>query len=171
VKATKLNSRSANAFNSLGVILAHLERNVEALASFDAALKLEPNHVQALSNRCNSLNKLRRFDDAIDSSNRALAINPNYSEAYIPRGAALFGCKRYMEALEKPPLKLVKPSSVTGPQPSRTLGNHGRSLWDRVMIDYEINDVGGNEMLLQACQALDRAEAVGRPPQPVGWQP
>ena len=58
---------------------------------------------------------------------------------------------------KKPSLKLVKPPP-TWPAPSRTLGNHGRSLWDRVMIDYEISDAGGLEMLLQACAALDRAE-------------
>ena len=61
---------------------------------------------------------------------------------------------------KKPSLKLMKPSPVTVPAPSRSLGNHGRSLWDRVMSEYEISDVGGNEMLLQACQALDRAEAL-----------
>jgi hypothetical protein len=60
---------------------------------------------------------------------------------------------------KKPPLKLVT-STATLPAPSRKLGNHGRSLWDRVMTDYEIRDVGGLEMLMQACQALDRAEAL-----------
>ena len=60
---------------------------------------------------------------------------------------------------KKPSLKLVKPT-VTGPQPSRTLGNHGRSLWYSVMDEYAVEDVGGREMLLQACQALDRAEAL-----------
>ena len=122
---------------------------------------------------------------------------------------------------KKPPPKLVKPSPVTGPAPSRSLGNHGRSLWDRVQTEYDIQDSGGLEMLLQACAALDRAESlrleidrdgevirtrgtvkdhpglkhelanrsfvvrtlaplglnfetvkpVGRPPQPIGWQP
>jgi hypothetical protein len=57
-------------------------------------------------------------------------------------------------------LKLVKPSPATWAAPSRTLGKHGRSLWDRVMIDYEISDIGGLEMLMQACAALDRAEAL-----------
>ena len=123
---------------------------------------------------------------------------------------------------KKPPLKLVKPTPATWPAPSRTLGNHGRSLWDRIMSEYDIQDSGGLEMLLQACAALDRAESlreqidqdgevirlrsmvrdhpalkhelanrafvvrtlaklglnfeairpsVGRPPQPMGWQP
>ena len=61
---------------------------------------------------------------------------------------------------KKPPLKFVSPSPVTGPAPSRTLGNHGRSLWDRVMTEYDIQDSGGLEMLLQACGALDRAESL-----------
>jgi hypothetical protein len=60
---------------------------------------------------------------------------------------------------KKPPLKLVT-SLATLPAPSRKLGSHGRSLWDHVMRDYGIDDVGGLEMLLQACQALDRAEAL-----------
>jgi hypothetical protein len=123
---------------------------------------------------------------------------------------------------KKPPLKLVKPSPATRQAPLRSLGRHGQSLWDRVMSEYEIDDGGGLEMLMQACAALDRAEilhdeinrdgevirvrgtvkdhpalkhelanrafvvrtlarlglnfeairpSVGRPPQPVGWQP
>jgi hypothetical protein len=59
---------------------------------------------------------------------------------------------------KKPPLKLMQPSSATWAAPSRTLGRHGRSLWDRVQSEYEVQDAGGLEMLAQACQALDRAE-------------
>ena len=99
-KATKLNPRSANAFNSLGVILGALKRHEEALGSFDTALGLDRNHVPALSNRGNSLNELQRYQDAIASTDRALAIDPNYSEACIPRGAALLASKRPSEALE-----------------------------------------------------------------------
>jgi hypothetical protein len=38
------------------------------------------------------------------------------------------------------------------------LGPHGRSLWTRVMAEYDVADCGGREMLAQACAALDRAE-------------
>src|SRR5689334_2692749 len=41
-KATRLNPRSTNAFNSLGVIYGVLGRHAEALSSFDSALKLDP---------------------------------------------------------------------------------------------------------------------------------
>ena len=59
---------------------------------------------------------------------------------------------------KKPPLKLVKPSPVTGPAPSRTLGKAGATLWSSIMTEYDIQDSGGLEMLQQACAALDRAE-------------
>jgi hypothetical protein len=55
-------------------------------------------------------------------------------------------------------LKLVKPSTATGPQPSRSLGKAGSGLWQAVMSEYEITDSGGLEMLQQACAACDRAE-------------
>ena len=61
---------------------------------------------------------------------------------------------------KKPSLKLVKPPTTKWLPPLRALGKHGQSLWDRVMNDYEISDSGGLEMLMQACTALDRAEAL-----------
>jgi hypothetical protein len=50
--------------------------------------------------------------------------------------------------------------SATFSQPPRTLRDPGLSLWNRIMSEYRIEDCGGLEMLTQACQALDRAEAL-----------
>jgi hypothetical protein len=63
--------------------------------------------------------------------------------------------------LAKAPLNLV-PSTPpqTGANPPRTLGNHGLSLWNRIMSEYDVRDAGGVEMLTLACEALDRAEAL-----------
>src|SRR5262249_17959867 len=44
------------------------------------------------------------------------------------------------------------------PNPPRKLGEAGGSLWNRVQSEYLIQDVGGVELLLQACLAADRAE-------------
>jgi hypothetical protein len=60
---------------------------------------------------------------------------------------------------DKPPLSLVA-SETIGISPPRPLGPHGASLWQRVMREYGISDTGGIELLAQACQALDRAEAL-----------
>jgi|SRR6516162_742527 hypothetical protein len=60
---------------------------------------------------------------------------------------------------EKPPFSIVS-SETTGIFPPRKLGPHGTALWNRVQREYRIDDCGGVELLTQACQALDRAEAL-----------
>jgi hypothetical protein len=46
------------------------------------------------------------------------------------------------------------------PLPPRKLAKHGRALWNRVHTEYRLDDVGSQELLCQACTALDRAEAL-----------
>lgn len=60
---------------------------------------------------------------------------------------------------EKPPLTMLDPTS-TGISPPRKLGDHGLSLWNSVQNAYRIDDVGGIELLAQACAAADRVEAL-----------
>jgi hypothetical protein len=57
------------------------------------------------------------------------------------------------------PLTLIHPAPI-GISPPRALGAHGTALWNRVQAEYRIEDIGGIELLTQACQALDRAEAL-----------
>jgi hypothetical protein len=45
-------------------------------------------------------------------------------------------------------------------KPHRPLGQAGRTLWDRIQAEYGIHDVGGIELLTNACTGLDRAEAL-----------
>jgi phage terminase small subunit len=65
-----------------------------------------------------------------------------------------------MKKSAKPPLRIVSDLDATGPQPSRPLGAHGQALWRRVLGEYDVSDAAGVEMLTQACQACDRAEAL-----------
>jgi hypothetical protein len=68
-----------------------------------------------------------------------------------------------MRKTDKPPLRIVANLDAPGPhppQPSRPLGEHGTRLWPRTTEEYRIEDVAGVEVLTQACQALDRAEAL-----------
>jgi hypothetical protein len=62
--------------------------------------------------------------------------------------------------MARKPLHIVAISDVTGPQPSRPLGEQGRALWDRILSEYVVDDASGIELLTQACQACDRAEAL-----------
>jgi hypothetical protein len=44
--------------------------------------------------------------------------------------------------------------------PLRKLGVHGSSLWDVIMSEYHLEDGGGLEILMQACEAADRVAAL-----------
>jgi hypothetical protein len=60
----------------------------------------------------------------------------------------------------KPPLKVVGNQGSSAREPPRPLGEPGKSLWNRVMSAYAITDVGGKELLFQACAAADRVETL-----------
>jgi hypothetical protein len=54
-----------------------------------------------------------------------------------------------------PPLTLVS-SSATGSSPTRRLGATGADLWASITAEYDIDDAGGIETLMQICAAADR---------------
>ncbi len=60
----------------------------------------------------------------------------------------------------KSKLKLVHTKAKGAGSPPRRLGKYGTALWRSVQAAYQIQDVGGIELLCQACQAADRAEAL-----------
>ena len=68
-------------------------------------------------------------------------------------------CKNMAKTPEKPPFSIVS-GETTIISPPRPLGSYGTSLWDRGQREFAISDVGGIELLCQACTALDRAEVL-----------
>ena len=61
--------------------------------------------------------------------------------------------------MAKKPTKLtVVGAEPIGIQPPINLGEHGRSLWDRVQAEFDCSDVAGVEMLAQICATADLAE-------------
>jgi hypothetical protein len=68
---------------------------------------------------------------------------------------------------KKPPLTVVPEPPATGVEPPATgadprasLREHGRTLWDHVVAEYQVDDSAGLAMLHQACAMLDQAEAL-----------
>jgi hypothetical protein len=62
-----------------------------------------------------------------------------------------------------PKLAVVgKSPEPTHPQPPSKLGATGLALWRGVVTNYAFDDPGSIEILHQACQAADRAEACRR---------
>ena len=71
----------------------------EALTSYDAAIRLKPDHAGAFNNRGNALVELKRFDEALTSYDAAIRLRPDYADAYCNRGNLLLVSKRFDEAL------------------------------------------------------------------------
>ena len=71
----------------------------EALAGYDAVLRLEPHHVPSLNNRGIVLSQLGRHAEALGSLDAALAANPGDPIALNNRGEALQKLARPAEAL------------------------------------------------------------------------
>ena len=83
----------------MGNTLKELKRYDEALAHYDRALSLNPDHAGAWSNKGVSLHELKRYDEALAHYDKALSLNPDYAEAWGNMGNTLKELKRYDEAL------------------------------------------------------------------------
>jgi tetratricopeptide (TPR) repeat protein len=86
-------------FHLLAIVQSSLGKRHAAVASYDRALKLRPDYVEALSNRGTTLQELNRFEEALASYDRALKLRPDYAEALSKRGTTLRAMKRFEEAL------------------------------------------------------------------------
>ncbi len=80
-------STESNAAYNLGNVLADRDRHDDAIAAYDRALALWPEHALALVNRGNSLLKTGRYDEAWTSYLRAEEVRPGFWPAL--RGQAI----------------------------------------------------------------------------------
>jgi hypothetical protein len=82
-----------------GNSLQQIKRFDAALSSYDKALAIKPDHIEALTNRGLVLYESNRLDEAIASYDKVLALNPDCIEAYINRGNALSRLNHVDEAI------------------------------------------------------------------------
>lgn len=82
-----------------GNVLNALRLYPEALAQFDAAITIAPDHAEAQQMRGKTLHILERYDDALAAYDSALAIDPGNALAFSYRGVVLQNLKRLDEAL------------------------------------------------------------------------
>lgn len=88
-QAIKYEPNYTDAWYNRGIILGKLERNREALQSFNKVLSIKPFLVDAWYMRGITLINMKRYSEALKSLNRALEIDPNYIQARQDRSALL----------------------------------------------------------------------------------
>jgi predicted O-linked N-acetylglucosamine transferase (SPINDLY family) len=76
------------AHSNLGILLSETGRLEEACASYQTALKLDPNFLDAWYNFGNALAQLRRYTEAVTSYTKALDISPTYHKVRCRRAYA-----------------------------------------------------------------------------------
>ncbi len=122
-KATAINRKHPAAHLHMGNALLELQRNDEALASYERALKLKPDYAEALGNRGNVLLILKRADEALACHERALKLTPGDHELYNNRGNALQDLNRPEEAMAS-----YQRALALQPDYAEALSNYGNAL-------------------------------------------
>lgn len=86
----------------------------EALEDLDAALRIDPRHVEALRVRGACLAKLGRPDEALVDLDKAISVAPQDVKAHLERGQVRYALGRYAEAARDFDQVLkVKPRNAT----------------------------------------------------------
>jgi predicted O-linked N-acetylglucosamine transferase (SPINDLY family) len=99
-RAVLLDPQSAAARCDLGIVLAALQRQDEALACYDGAIAMKPDFANAHYNRGNALSELKRFAEAIQSFDKAIALDPQHTDALNNKGNALHQLGQFADAIE-----------------------------------------------------------------------
>ena len=82
-----------------GIALTNLRRLPEAVASFDRAIALKPDYIEAHNKRGVALGSLGRGQEAVASFDQAIALRPDHVGAFVNRGVALMGLERGADAI------------------------------------------------------------------------
>ncbi len=98
-KAIEIKPDYADAYQSLGVVLAAQGKVDEAIAHYQMALMIKPDYANAYYNLGVVLASRGQADDAIAHYRKALEINPDYAMAHYNLGAALASRRQVGEAI------------------------------------------------------------------------
>ncbi len=97
--AVRIDPTVAAAHANLGNTQRLMERSDEAMASYERALRLQPDNTRALKGRGLLLWKSHRRAEALASYERLLQLEPDYVDGWIMKGAALNHLGRNDEAI------------------------------------------------------------------------
>ena len=98
-RAVALEPANAEYQSHLGLMLAALDRNEEAVACFRRANELAPQYADAYVNLGTALVKLGRIDEAMASLERVIALNPAQIGPFLSLGHAMLEAGQIDEAI------------------------------------------------------------------------
>jgi predicted TPR repeat methyltransferase len=152
----------------------------EALASFDRALAIEPDFIEALNNRAVMLLQLRRLDEAFATCEAAVRFRPDHAVSWNTRGNALMAMNRYQQAVASYDTALEIEPALAASAENRDLAllelkrltrcppGYLRGLFDEFSSDYDqmMLDALGYRAHLHLRGLADRVLAA----RPSGWR-
>ena len=97
-RAITINPNSASAHFNLGNILQKINRTNDAIASFDKAIDIKPDHELYLL-RGNALHEVKRLDEALASYDEALKLKADDFMAFSNRGLILVELNKIEEGI------------------------------------------------------------------------
>ncbi len=100
LRALDIGPPQARLHNLLGQAYLRLNRDDDALASFERAIECEPGFVDAYGNRATLLSEMGRLDEALASFDQALALRSDNAEDWCNRATVLADLGRLPEAIE-----------------------------------------------------------------------
>ncbi|MBT9310779.1 tetratricopeptide repeat protein [Leptothoe kymatousa] len=115
--------------NNKGLALQKLGRREDAIAAYEAALKIRPDSCEALNNKGNALYGLGYYQEAITTYDKALAINPHIYEVLNNKGNALYKLRRYQAALTLYNMALALKTDVQETDVQEIIENKGAALY------------------------------------------
>ena len=96
---TARNYQTAKNYNNSGNRLQSQGRFVEAIASYQQAIALRPNHADTHYNLGNAFRNLGNYREAIARYQQAIVLNPNHARAYHNIGITLQLEEKFAEAI------------------------------------------------------------------------
>lgn len=87
-------------FYKMGLLLNRMKRKTEAFNSFNKAIELNPDYVQALMERAQTHSDWKKYDLAVEDYNRVVQVNRSYHFAYKQRGHVYMLNRDYAKAID-----------------------------------------------------------------------
>ncbi len=135
-RSLNIDQRQPFALNSLGNALHAIKRHDDAIAQYERAIRLKPDHV-AYTNRGNALAALSRYAEALQSYDKAIALDASYAEAYSKRGDVLRELKRNEDAILSYDGALARRSGFAQDHFGRALALQASGRADLAVLAYD----------------------------------